>query len=62
VFSSFEQVSMFGRDVWREAFADMYADPEKIRKNAKPGEKLVKTIPFVTQIERILDDLESEEK
>jgi len=62
VLSSVEQLSRFGRDVWREAFADMYDDPAKTRKNAKPGEKFVKTIPFVTQIERVLDDFESEEK
>ena len=43
------------RDVWREGAADLYDDPEKIRKNAKPLKKSIKAFPVLSQGERFIN-------
>ena len=45
------------RDSWKEVAADLYEDPEQIRKKAKPIKRLVKMTPGAGQVQRFIDEL-----
>jgi len=45
------------RDSWKEVAADMYEDPEQVRKKAKPIKRLVKMTPGAGQVQRFIDEL-----
>lgn len=61
--STAEETGKLIRDVWREAAADLYDDPDEIRKKAKPLKRIKRAIPNLGQFQRFLDDLyDTEEK
>ena len=45
------------RDSWKEVAADMYEDPEQVRKKAKPIKRLIKMTPGAGQVQRFIDEL-----
>ena len=45
------------RDIFREASADFQEDPDKVRKAAKPGKRVIKMIPYLSKSKSFLDDL-----
>jgi hypothetical protein len=45
------------RDSWKEVAADMYEDPEQVRKKAKPVKRLIKMTPGAGQVQRFIDEL-----
>ena len=59
--SAIEDAGRLVRDVFREASADFQEDPEKVRKKAKPGEKAIKMIPYLSKTKSFLDDLYNED-
>jgi hypothetical protein len=59
--STIEDAGRLVRDVFREASADFQEDPEKVRKKAKPGEKAIKMIPYLSKTKSFLDDLYNED-
>ncbi len=50
------------RDTWREVAADMYDEPDKVRKKAKPIRRLKRALPPLGQIQRFLDDMMEDEE
>lgn len=55
--STAEELGKLIRDTWREAAADLYDDPDEIRKKAKPLKRLKKAVPNLGQAQRFLDSL-----
>jgi hypothetical protein len=60
--STIQQSGKTIRDIWREVAADMYDDPEKIRKKAQPLKKIISQLPAGNQVQRIIDEFFTEEK
>jgi hypothetical protein len=59
--SAIEDAGRLVRDIFREASAPFQEDPEKVRKKAKPGEKAIKMIPYLSKTKSFLDDLYNED-
>lgn len=55
--STLEDAGKLVRDVFREGSASFREDPEKIRKEAKPGKRLIKMLPYFSKANSFLDDL-----
>jgi hypothetical protein len=58
--STIQQSGKTIRDIWREVAADMYDDPEKIRKKAQPLKKIISQLPAGNQVQRIIDEFFTE--
>lgn len=50
------------RDSWKEVAADIYEDPEQVRKKAKPVKRLIKMTPGAGQVQRFIDELYNPEE
>ena len=55
--STVEDAGRLVRDIFREASADFQEDPDKVRKEAKPGKRLIKMVPYLSKSKSFLDDL-----
>ena len=55
--STVEDAGRLVRDIFREASAPFQEDPEKVRKEAKPGKRLIKMVPYLSKSKSFLDDL-----
>lgn len=59
--STVQELGKLVRDSWREVAADLYEDPEKTRKQAKPGKRIISAIPHASQVQRFIDTITEEE-